>query len=204
MRRSNKAKKTSEIEVVAASVKGSSSTQSFIKSDSCFISTEMVDKQPINLSYEPIPLEMTESKEQNIGSSSYYDLVPLIIDEGEITHEEEIGKPSPDVSFSADKDVIQSHMTGSRRRKNFKEVHCDFLPWDSTVEREMTCVGADKQLNKSEVSSALKDDACSNEPKRERDEDLDIKRIDHGSTCDLDLTFDQENQIKIEIEYHDL
>ena len=86
--------------MVAASDKGSSSTQSFIKAESCFISTEMIDKQPINLSYEPIPLEMTESKEQNIGSSSYYDLVPLIIDEGEITHEEEIGKPSPDVSFA--------------------------------------------------------------------------------------------------------
>ena len=52
--------------------------------------------------------------------------------------------------------------------------------------------------------TALKDDTCSNEPKREREEDLDIKTIDHGSTYDLDLTFDQENQIKIEIEYHDL
>ena len=205
MRRSNKAKKTSEIEMVADRVKGSSSTQSFVKSESSFISKEMIDKQPINLSYEPINLEMTEPKEQNIVSPANYDLVPWTSrDEGEITHDEEIGKPSPDVSFGADKDVIPSHMNDSSQRKNWKEVYCGFLPWDSTVEREMMYECADEQLNKFEVSSAFKDNICSNEPKRERDEDLDIKTIDHGSTYALDLTFDQENQIKIEIEYHDL
>ena len=191
--------------MVAASVKDSSSTQSLVKSESCLISKEMIDKQPINLSYEPIKLEMTESKEQSIVSPANCHLVPWDSrDEEEITHEQEIGKPSPDASIGADKDIIQLHMNESRRRKNCKEVYCGFLPWDSTVEREMTYECANEQLNKFEVSSALKDDTCSNEPKREREEDLDIKTIDHGSTYDLDLTFDQENQIKIEIEYHDL
>ena len=191
--------------MVAASVKDSSSTQSLVKSESCLISKEMIDKQPINLSYEPIKLEMTESKEQSIVSPANCHLVPWDSrDEEEITHEQEIGKPSPDASIGADKDIIQLHMNESRRRKNCKEVYCGFLPWDSTVEREMTYECANEQLNKFEVSSALIDDTCSNEPKREREEDLDIKTIDHGSTYDLDLTFDQENQIKIEIEYHDL
>ena len=205
MRRSNKAKKTSEIEMVAASVKGSPSTQSFVKDETYFISEEMIDKQPMNLSYEPISLQMTESEEKNTVNTAYYGSVPWTSrDGGEITHDEKVLKHSANVSFLADKNVAQLHMNGLRRRKNGKEVCCNFLPWDSTVEREMTHECDNRQLDKFEVSSSLKDDACSNEIKRERDEDLDIETIDHCSTYDLDLTFDQENQIKIEIEYHDL
>ena len=205
MRRSNKAKKTSEIERVAASFKGSPSTQSFVEGKTCFISEEMIDKQPMNLSYEPISLEMTGSEGQNNVNQAYYESVPWTLrDEGEITHEEKILKHSANMSFEADKDVTQLYMNGLRRRKNGKEVCCDFLPWDSTVKREISYEYDNRQSNKFEVSSSSKDDACGNEIKRERDEDLDIKTIEDGSTYDLDLTFDQENQIKIEIEYHDL